>query len=38
MKQPEAIHYLYQIAKGLEYLYVKGVLHRDIKTENILIS
>lgn len=38
MKEVEAISYFYQIAKGLEYLYDKGILHRDIKTENILIS
>jgi serine/threonine protein kinase len=38
IKEVEATALLYQIAKGLEYLYDKGILHRDIKTENILIS
>lgn len=29
---------MFQIAKGCEHLYNKGIFHRDIKTENILIS
>ena len=33
-----AIPIIYQIAKGVEYLYEKGIFHRDIKTENILIG
>ena len=29
---------LYQIAKGLEHMHKKNVLHRDIKAANILLS
>ncbi len=32
------MNYLYQIADGLEYCYVNGVLHRDIKPANIMLS
>lgn len=27
-----------EIAKGLQYLHSKGVIHRDIKSENIIIG
>lgn len=37
MPQDKALPVIYQIAKGCEYLYDKGIFHRDIKTENILI-
>jgi serine/threonine protein kinase len=38
MKEPEALRVIEEIAKGCEYLYRKGIFHRDIKTENILLS
>jgi serine/threonine protein kinase len=31
-KEQEAIPIIYQIAKGVEYLYDKNIFHRDIKT------
>ena len=33
-----ALHYIYQIAQGLQYLHNKSIIHRDIKPENILLS
>lgn len=30
--------YLYQIAKGVEFCHKRAVIHRDLKTDNILIS
>lgn len=38
IKELEALPIILQIANGIEYLYTKGIYHRDIKTENILIS
>ncbi|HXG12546.1 MAG TPA: serine/threonine-protein kinase [Gemmataceae bacterium] len=34
----EAVHYLLQIATGLEHAASRGVVHRDIKPSNIIIS
>jgi serine/threonine protein kinase len=34
----EAVHYLLQIATGLEHAALRGVVHRDIKPSNIIIS
>jgi eukaryotic-like serine/threonine-protein kinase len=33
-----AIHYVLQVAEGLDAAYKMGVVHRDIKPQNILIS
>src|SRR6202011_1572783 len=35
---PEAIHYLLQIAIGVDHAASRGVVHRDIKPSNIIIS
>ncbi len=35
---PEALHYLVQIATGLQHAASRGVVHRDIKPSNIIIS
>lgn len=33
-----AIHYLTQVAAGLDHAHSKGVIHRDIKSSNILVD
>lgn len=36
---PEVIkNYTYQMVKGLEFCHVRGVMHRDLKPQNILVS
>ena len=32
------MHYFIQIIKGLKVLYTSGVVHRDLKSANILLS
>lgn len=38
LPEKEAIHYFYEISNGLDTLYDKGIYHRDVKPENILIG
>lgn len=37
LPESEAIFVLYQICKGLLYLHHKGIVHRDLKLDNVLI-
>lgn len=38
IKEKYAKNYMRQIKDGLEYLYTKKILHRDLKPQNILVS
>lgn len=38
MEPLSAIHYILQVAEGLDAAYKMGVVHRDIKPQNILVS
>jgi serine/threonine protein kinase len=38
MELPRALNYTLQIAEGLEAAYRQGIVHRDMKPQNILIS
>lgn len=35
---PEAVHILTQIAQALDWLHDQGILHRDVKPDNIVVS
>ena len=37
-EEKQAWHFFLQMIKGLNFLQLKGVIHRDIKLENILLS
>lgn len=38
LSEQEALHIIYQILHGVEYLHARDIIHRDIKQENVLIS
>ena len=38
MELLSAVHYILQVAEGLDAAYKMGVVHRDIKPQNILVS
>jgi serine/threonine protein kinase len=35
---PEAVHYMLQVATGLDHAWARGVVHRDIKPSNVIVS
>lgn len=38
MTEPVARKYFFQITNAIEYLHTSGIVHRDLKAENLLLS
>jgi serine/threonine protein kinase len=38
LPEKEAAGYLVQLARALEYCHSRGIIHRDIKLENVLFG
>jgi serine/threonine-protein kinase SIK3 len=38
MTEPVARKYFFQITNAIEYLHMAGIVHRDLKAENLLLS